>query len=74
MNWQEFIKDFIPDNEIVTVKATSLKQWLVDFEKQTEIIDKKDAELSALRRKVSALEAKIQLLETERPRYIDLEA
>ena len=74
MKWQDFVKDFIGDNEVVEVKATSLKKMLLDNEKIMLLIEEKDNLINTQRRVIDTLKQQIAWEETKKPRFIDLEA
>ena len=74
MKWQEFVKDFIGDNEVVEVKASSLKKMLLDNENMMNLLEEKDNLINTQRRVIDTLKQQIIWEDSKKPRFIDLEA
>ena len=74
MKWQEFVKDFIGDNEVVEVKASSLKKMLLDNENMMKLLDGKDKQIEMQRRVIDTLKQQLVWEDAKKPRFIDLEA
>ena len=74
MKVDDFIKDFVGENEVVTVSAVQLKKLLLDNELLLALVDEKENFINTQRRAISALKKQIELENTQKFRHIDLEA
>ena len=74
MKTNDFLKDFIGENEVVTVSAIQLKRLLLQQDQCTTIINDLKSENIALKKAIIALKQQVIWDEAQKPRHINLEA
>ena len=74
MKTDDFLKDFIGESEVVTVSAVQLKKLLLEQDKYIILIGKLSQDNATLKKSVDALKQQLIWQESQKLRYIDLEA
>ena len=74
MKTNEFLKDFIGDNEIVTVNASQLKKLIQQNENRNLLIDDLSKENALLKKTIQALKQQVEWENIKKHRHVDLRA
>ena len=74
MKTNEFLKDFVGDNEIVTVNASQLKKLIQQNENRNLLIDDLSKENALLKKAIQALKQQVEWENAQKPRHVDLRA
>lgn len=74
MKTNEFLKDFVGDNEIVTVNASQLKKLIQQNENRNLLIDDLSKENELLKKTIQALKQQVVWDNAQKPRHVDLRA
>lgn len=74
MKTNEFLKDFVGDNEIVTVNASQLKKLIQQNENRNLLIDDLSKENALLKKTIQALKQQVVWDNAQKHRHVDLRA
>lgn len=74
MKTNEFLKDFVGDNEIVTVNASQLKKLIQQNENRNLLIDDLSKENALLKKTIQALKQQVVWDNAQKHRHVDLMA
>lgn len=74
MKTDEFLKDFVGDNEIVTVNASQLKKLILQNENRNLLIDELSKENVFLKKTIQALKQQVEWENVQKHRHVDLRA
>lgn len=74
MKTDEFLKDFVGDNEIVTVNASQLKKLILQNENRNLLIDDLSKENVFLKKTIQALKQQVEWENIKKHRHVDLRA
>ena len=74
MKTDEFLKDFVGDNEIVTVNASQLKKLIQRNENCNLLIDDLSKENALLKKTIQALKQQVEWENIKKHRHVDLRA